>query len=368
VSAEHAGAPPGGADPAREPVETGGQPPLEMTEPLPARPVAAAALGRPPLEPADHRLAVGLDIGGTKIAGGVVDADGHIVERTRVPTPQDTEEEVTVTTLAKVIDDLRARQPGVEAIGVGAAGLVEWPAGRIVWAPHNPYRDLPLRRLLHELTGLPTVVDNDANAAAWAEARYGAGTGSDEMILLTVGTGVGGGLVLGGHVYRGMNGLGAEMGHMIVDPDGAPCSCGSRGCLEAMVSGTALERMGREAVHAHPDGGLARYVGAPDRVTGPLLYDAAVAGDATARGLFELMGYWLGIGIASLITIFDPELVVVGGGMIATGDLLLAPARASLKRYVFGAAYRTLPPVVPARLGPDAGLVGAATLALRVGG
>jgi glucokinase len=165
-----------------------------------------------------------------------------------------------------------------------------------------------------------------------------------------------------------MNGLGAEMGHMIVDPDGAPCSCGGRGCLEAMVSGTALERMGREAVLAEPDGGLARYVGELDRITGPLLYDAAVAGDATARGLFELMGHWLGIGIASLVTIFDPELVVVGGGMITTGDLLLAPARVSLKRYVFGEAYRTLPPVVPARLGPDAGLVGAALLALRVGG
>jgi glucokinase len=314
------------------------------------------------------RLAVGLDIGGTKIAGGVVGADGRIVERTRVPTPQDTEAEVTVTTLATVIGDLRSRRPDVEAIGVGAAGLVEWPAGRIVWAPHNPYRDLPLRRLLHELTGLPTVVDNDANAAAWAEARFGAGTGSDDMILLTVGTGVGGGLVLGGHVYRGINGMGAEMGHMIVDPDGAPCSCGSRGCLEAMVSGTALERMGREAVLADPDSGLARHVGDPDLITGPLVYAAAMAGDATARGLFDLMGYWLGVGIASLITIFDPELVVVGGGMIATGDLLLAPARVSLQHYVFGRAYRTLPPVVPARLGPDAGLVGAATLALRAGG
>jgi glucokinase len=314
------------------------------------------------------RLAVGLDIGGTKIAAGVVRADGRIVERTRVPTPQDIEEEVTVDLLEKVIDDLRSRQPEVEAIGVGAAGLVEWPAGRIVWAPHNPYRDLPLRRLLHELTGLPTVVDNDANAAAWAEARFGAGTGSDQMVLLAVGTGVGGGLVLDGRPYRGMNGLGAEVGHMIVDPDGAPCSCGSRGCLEAMVSGTALERMAREAVLADPEGGLARRAGDNGRITGPVVFEAAVAGDATARALFDRMGFWLGVGVASLVTIFDPELVVVGGGMVATGDLLLAPARASFRRYVFGPAYRTLPPVVPARLGPDAGMVGAATLALRAGG
>jgi glucokinase len=320
------------------------------------------------MEPGDGRLAVGLDIGGTKIAGGVVRADGRIVERTRVPTPQDTEAEITVDTLAKVIDELRAAQPRVEAIGVGAAGLVQWPSGLVVWAPHNPYRDLPLRRLLHERTGLPTVVDNDANAAAWAEARFGAGTGSDHMILLTVGTGVGGGLVLDGRPYRGLSGLGAEVGHMIVDPDGPPCSCGSHGCLEAMVSGTALERMGREAVLAAPESALARRVGDPELVTGPLVFDAARAGDATARGLFARMGFWLGVGIASLVTIFDPELVVVGGGMVATGDLLLGPARVSFEHYVFGPTHRTLPPVVPARLGPEAGLVGAATLALRAGG
>jgi glucokinase len=329
---------------------------------------AAAAGGSRSLAPADERLAVGLDIGGTKVAAGVVRTDGRIVERTRIPTPQDPDEEVTVTTLVEVIDGLRALQPEVEAIGVGAAGLVQWPAGRVVWAPHNPYRDLPLRRLLHEQTGLPTVVDNDANAAAWAEARFGAGTGSDDMILLTVGTGVGGGLVLGGRPYRGVSGMGAEVGHMIVTPDGAPCSCGSSGCLEAMVSGTALARLGREAVLANPEGGLARRAGDAGRITGPMVFDAARAGDPTARALFEQMGFWLGVGIASLVTIFDPELVVVGGGLATTGDLLLEPARTSFKHYVFAPAYRTLPPVVPARLGPEAGLVGAATLALRAGG
>jgi glucokinase len=335
-------------------------------EPLLAAP--AAGSGRGPIAPADERLAVGLDIGGTKVAAGVVRADGCIVERTRIPTPQDGAEKVIVTALLEVIDGLRALQPQVEAIGVGAAGLVQWPAGLVVWAPHNPYRDLPLRRLLHERTGLPTVVDNDANAAAWAEARFGAGSGSDDVILLTIGTGVGGGLVLGGRPYRGVSGLGAEVGHMIVAPDGAPCSCGSRGCLEAMVSGTALERLGREAVLADPEGGLARRVGDAARITGPMLFEAATAGDPTARALFERMGYWLGVGIASLVTIFDPELVVVGGGLVATGDLLLEPARTSFKRYVFAPTYRTLPPVVPARLGQEAGLVGAATLALRSGG
>src|SRR5919197_842008 len=305
---------------------------MSNQEPVLAAP--AAGSGRGPLAPGDERLALGLDIGGTKVAAGVVRADGRIVERTRIPTPQAGAEKGIVTALLEVIDGLRALQPQVEAIGVGAAGLVEWPAGRIVWAPHNPYRDLPLRRLLHELTGLPTVVDNDANAAAWAEARFGAGSGSDELILLTIGTGVGGGLVLGGRPYRGVSGLGAEVGHMIVAPDGAPCSCGSRGCLEAMVSGTALERLGREAVLADPEGGLARRAG-DGEVSGPLVFEAARAGDPTARALFERMGFWLGVGIASLVTIFDPELVVVGGGLVTTGDLLLGPARTSFKRYVF---------------------------------
>jgi glucokinase-like ROK family protein len=219
-----------------------------------------------------------MDIGGTKIAAGVVRADGCIVERTRIPTPQETDEKVTISALVEVIDGLRAAHPQVEAIGVGAAGLVQWPAGLAIWAPHNPYRDLQLRRLLHERTGLPTVVDNDANAAAWAEARFGAGTGSDHMILLTVGTGVGGGMVLGGRPYRGLSGLGAEFGHMIVAPDGAPCSCGSSGCLEAMVSGTALARMGREAILSDPQGGLARRAGA-EEVTGPMVFEAAKAGE-----------------------------------------------------------------------------------------
>src|SRR5919197_90396 len=241
---------------------------MSNQEPVLAAP--AAGSGRGPLAPGDERLALGLDIGGTKVAAGVVRADGRIVERTRIPTPQDGAEKVIVTALLEVIDGLRALQPQVEAIGVGAAGLVQWPAG----------------------------------------------------------------LVVGGRPYRGVSGLGAEVGHMIVALDGAPCSCGSRGCLEAMVSGTAVERLGREAVLADPEGGLARRAG-DGEVSGPLVFEAARAGDPTARALFERMGFWLGVGIASLVTIFDPELVVVGGGLVTTGDLLLGPARTSFKRYVF---------------------------------
>ena len=310
--------------------------------------------------------AIGIDIGGTKIAAGVVTADGHIVERALAPTPIG-DEPATVSAMLAAVEDLRTRHPGVEAIGIGAAGLVDWPSGRVRWAPHNAYRQLPLRRLLYEATGLPTVVDNDANAAAWAEARFGAGVGSQHMVLLTVGTGIGGGLVLGGQVYRGSAGLGAEVGHMIVDPYGHPCACGNIGCLETVASGDALGRTGREAARADPDGRMAQLAGSPDRVTGEVVFRAAREGDPAATELFERLGFWLGVGIASVVSLFDPELVVIGGGLVATGDLLLTPARASVERYTFGVGHRELPPVVPARLGSEAGMVGAASLALRPG-
>jgi glucokinase len=307
--------------------------------------------------------AIGVDIGGTKIAAGVVAEDGRILDRLRVPTPPD-DESATLAALHAVVDELRDRDPRVEAIGVGAAGLVERPGGNARWAPHNTYRRLELRRLLHERTGLPTSVDNDGNAAAWAEARFGAGAVSDDLVLVNVGTGIGGGLVLNGQLYHGEHGFAGELGHLIVDPGGDRCACGNRGCLEAMASGSTLGRLGREAAAADPGGRLAALAGGPDLVTGEVVFAAAAEGDKPALALFERVGHWLGVGIASLVTIFDPDLVVVGGGVAATGDLLLAPARASFERYVHARDHRDLPPVVPARLGADAGLVGAATLAL----
>jgi glucokinase len=315
----------------------------------------------PPGQPTPQ--AIGIDIGGTKIAGGVVTAAGRILDRTRVPTPPD-DESATLAALFAAVDELLARHRRVDAIGIGAAGLVEWPGGRARWAPHNSYRRLELRRLLHERTGLPTTVDNDANAAAWAESRFGAGAGGGDLVLVTVGTGIGGGLVLGGHLYHGERGFAGELGHLIVDPEGDRCACGNRGCLEAMASGSTLGRLGREAAAGDPGGRLAALAGGPGLVTGEVVFAAAAEGDKVALALFERVGHWLGVGIASLVTIFDPDLVVVGGGVAATGELLLAPARASFERYVHGRVHRDLPPVVPARLGDDAGLVGAATLAL----
>ena len=316
------------------------------------------------LSPGAEPHAIGLDIGGTKIAGGVVTDSGRILDRARVPTPPD-DQAATLAALFAVLDGLRTRHPGVEAIGLGAAGLVEWPGGHARWAPHNTYRRMELRRLLHERTGLPTSVDNDANAAAWAEARFGAGAAGGDLVLVTVGTGIGGGLVLDSHIYHGEHGFAGELGHLIVDPEGDRCAYGNRGCLEAMASGSTLGRLGREAAAADPAGRLATLAARTgEPVTGEVVFAAASEGDKAALALFERVGHWLGVGIASLVTIFDPDLVVVGGGVAATGDLLLTPARASFERYVHARDHRDLPPVVPARLGPDAGLVGAATLAL----
>ncbi|MGK5629483.1 ROK family protein [Streptomyces sp. URMC 123] len=306
--------------------------------------------------------AIGLDIGGTKISGGIVAADGTVVERVpAVRCPAD-DQAATLAVLTALIGELRGRHPGVAAIGVGAAGLVDWPEGRVRTAPNNAYRDLPLRRFLRETTGLPTVVDNDANTACWAEYRVG--HRAAYMACVTVGTGVGGGLVLDDRLFRGRTGIGTEIGHMIVAPDGGErCGCGTVGCLEPLASGPALGRYGSAAAAREPHGALAALAGAGGRVTGEAVCAAARAGDRTALAQLERLGHWLGVGIATLVNLFDLELIAVGGGVAATGELLLAPVRASFERYVTAPEHRELPAIVPARLGADAGWIGAALLA-----
>jgi len=308
------------------------------------------------------KISIGLDVGGTKIAAGVV-SGGTVLERLERPTPVGGSS--AVETMFEMIGSLRERHDVVEAVGVGAAGMVEWPDGHIKWAPNNAYHDLPLRKRLEEVTGLPAVVDNDANAAAWAEARYGAGAGKRDVLVVTVGTGIGGGFILDDRLYRGSTGLGGEFGHITVAPDGPVCGCGNRGCLEAVASGTALGREGRAAAEASPTGAIATLAGDPARVTGEVVFAAAKAGDPAAIGLFDKLGGWLGIGLGSLVTLLDPEVVVIGGGMIAVGELLLAPARRALPAHTFAHDRRLLPPVVAASLGPAAGLIGAADLALQ---
>jgi glucokinase len=311
-----------------------------------------------------ERTAIGLDVGGTKIAGAVVGCDGEVLDRLVVPTPTAADGAVTIAALLRVVDELRARHPGITAVGIGAAGMVEWPTGHIRWAPNNAYHDVPLRRLVEDATGLPAVVENDANVAAWGESRAGAGRGCPDLLAITVGTGVGGGLVLDGALHRGPTGIGGEVGHIVVDPCGPPCGCGNTGCLEAVASGTALGREGRAAAAADPGGLLAQLAGSPGRVTGRTVHEAAGRGDPAALALFDRCGFWLGAGIASVVNLLESQLIVVGGGLAAAGELLLGPARVSYERFVFARGRRRLAPIVCARLGQDAGVVGAALLAL----
>jgi glucokinase len=309
--------------------------------------------------------AVGVDVGGTKIAAGVVTPDGKIVCAATAPTPQ--RQHQIVQRILAIIKDLQSRYPDVAAVGVGAAGMIDWPAGHIRWAPNNSYRDLPLQQLLADGSGLPTVVENDANAAAWAEATVGAGAGLRNVIALTIGTGIGTGIILNGELQRGETGIAGEAGHIIVNAVGGElCGCGATGCLEAMASGTALGRAGSRAAAAHPDSELARLAAPVGKVTGEMVYEAARSGDPTARQLFDQLGDWLGAGIASLVNIFDPQLVILGGGLVTTGNLLLTPTQASFERFVFARPHRKLPPLALAQLGTDAGLIGAALLALHL--
>jgi glucokinase len=306
--------------------------------------------------------AVGFDIGGTKIAYGVIASGGEPVEGPlSFPTPEDPHE--TLHRLRSAVRELRTRNDSLAAIGVGAAGLIDWPEGHIRWAPNNSYRDLPLRKLLEDACELPTVVDNDTNVAALAQARLSEAPGF--MVFMTVGTGVGGGIVLGGELYRGNSGIAGEIGHMTVDPHGGErCGCGNVGCLEAVASGTALGRYGRVAAAADPLGALARATPDGAEVTGETVTSVALAGDATARSLLARVGDWLGVGVASLVTVLDVQRIVVGGGVAAAGALLIGPMRAGMDRHLFAPGHRVPPEIVLARHGVDAGWMGAGLLAL----
>jgi glucokinase len=308
-------------------------------------------------------MAIGLDVGGTKIAAGVVSSTGEVMKQLPpIPTPAD--QDAILACMGEAISNLRRHHRGVSAIGVGAAGLIDWPEGHVRMAANVGLERMPLRRLIEDATGLPTIVDNDANTATWAEARLGASS-APYMLFVTVGTGIGGGIVLDGQLFRGRSGIGAEIGHMAVDPRGGePCECGGVGCLEAVASGRALGRYGREAAAVHPEGLLARLAGGADKVTGETVHQAARDGDATALTVYGRLGEWLGLGLGTLVTLLDLELIVVGGGAAAAGEILLEPTRASLARHVLAADYRALPDVVSASLENGSGWIGAGILAL----
>jgi glucokinase len=309
-------------------------------------------------------LSIGVDIGGTKVAAGVVDGEGRVVARARRLTPSRDAEAVEAT-ITEVVSELRARHE-VVAVGIGAAGFVDADRARVLFAPHLAWRNEPLQEAVTKAVGLPVVVENDANAAAWAEYRFGAGRGEPMLVCVTLGTGIGGGIVADGVVQRGRYGMAGEFGHMVVVPDGHRCECGNRGCLEQYASGNVLGREARELARAGSPVTvplMQRVGGDVSALVGPLITEAARDGDPCAVELFEDVGRWLGIGLANLAAALDPGMFVIGGGVSDAGELLLRPARESFRRTLTGRGFRPEPRILAAALGPEAGLVGAADLA-----
>jgi len=311
------------------------------------------------------RRVIGIDAGGTKLLGGVVDETldvHHRVHRRIVGLGQ----AELLDSLVDAVEEARSAAPDAELVGFGIPALVRPQTGSVMVSNHLPLDGVPFRDLMSERLGLPVRVDNDSNLAMLAEHRAGVARGIGDAVLLALGTGIGGGLLLGGEIYRGAEGAGAELGHIVVDADGPDCpgACPGRGCLEAYASGNALGRAGTEAARANPDSALGKVLAAGREVTGGLVTELAHDGDPLCREVIAEAGRWLGIGIVSLVNLFNPELVIIGGGASAAGDLMLDPAREVL-------AERGLPPnrqmvkVVLAHFGSEAGMMGAALLALE---
>jgi glucokinase len=308
-------------------------------------------------------LACGIDVGGTKIAGGVVDDTGTIIEELRVESPA-TDEDAIEQAIETLVTELRTRHD-IAAVGVGVAGYIDRARSVVMFAANMAVRHLDLKADLQRRLDLPVFIENDANAAAWGEFQFGAGHDVEELLLVTVGTGIGGGVVLDGELYRGAFGVGAEIGHLRVVPDGLQCGCGNRGCFEMYASGKALVRRARAAASADPQAAadlLARAGGDPARISGPVITAAAREGDAFALAQLAELGRWLGEGIASITAVLDPALVVIGGGVSAADDLLLEPIRQGFAAQRPGHGRRPMLEIRKAALGNRAGLIGAADL------
>lgn len=310
-----------------------------------------------------ERLAIGIDIGGTKVAAGVVDTDGHILERSRRQTPT-TSPAAVLDTISDIVEDLRERHH-VISVGIGAAGFVDASQSTVVFSPHLAWRHEPLRDAVSRRTKLPVLVDNDANASGWAEWRFGAAQNEPDLVLITLGTGIGGALVIDGQPYRGHFGIAGEFGHMQVVPGGQPCECGNSGCWEQYASGNLLGRQARElAAQGSALGATLQAVAGGDiaAIDGLMVTEEARRGDVEALGLISDVGGWLGVGMANIAAALDPGLFVIGGGVSTAGELLLQPAREAFRQTLTGRGFRAEALIVGAHLGPEAGLIGAADM------
>jgi glucokinase len=312
-----------------------------------------------------ERRVIGIDAGGTKLLGGVVDSDMVVHHRVR-RTWRGAERKETLDIFTEAVEEIRAAAPDVEAIGFGIPALVERATGVSRWSNHLSLDDVPFRDLMSERLGLPVVVDNDGNASVLAEARSGAAAGARHAVMVSLGTGIGGGLWLNGEVYRGASGLGGELGHVVLQLHGPDCpgNCPGVGCFEALVSGEAIGREGARVAEAEPDSGLGRRLASGVQIDGGIVTEMAHDGDPLAREVLAMIGERLGHGLVGLVNTFNPEVIVIGGGAARGGELILEPARA-----VIGA--HALPPnrehvrVVLARYGDEAGMMGAALMALE---
>ena len=309
-------------------------------------------------------LDIGIDVGGTKVLAGVVDSDGKIIEKIRRETPIEGGSSLTAV-IAEMANDLKSKHE-VSGIGVCSAGFFAPDRRSIIANPNIAnWNGVALADDLEKLIGRPVVLENDANAAAWGERQFGAGAAADELVLLTIGTGLGGGLITNGRIFRGARGSAAEFGHMRAVPEGHLCGCGLRGCYEQYASGTALLRHAREAISASPELSralLARGNGTLDGLTGEHLTAAAKDGDPVATAAFNSTGHWIGVLVATLEAALDPAKVVIGGGVIAAGEILLKPIRESMAQHSLFRGRRSVPELVAATLGNDAGLIGVANL------
>ncbi|PVY97302.1 ROK family glucokinase [Actinomycetospora cinnamomea] len=309
-------------------------------------------------------LTVGVDVGGTKIAAGVVDEDGKLLASTRRETPA-TDTRMVLEAIGDAVRELRSHHE-VVAIGIGAAGFVDAGRAKVMFAPNLAWRDEDLRQELMGRLDIPVVVENDANAVAWAESRFGAGRDHDDLVAITVGTGIGGGVVTGGRLLRGGFGVAAEIGHVTMVPYGRRCGCGLQGCWEQYGSGRALVTEAREIARHSPafaSGLLASAGGDAEAITGEMVTAVAQQGDVGALHCFDEIGRWIGLGLAQLAAVLDPSLFVIGGGVSAAGEVLRERVETVFRANLTGRGHRPVAEVRLAELGWEAGMVGAADLA-----
>ena len=306
-------------------------------------------------------LTIGIDIGGTKISAGVVDSSGNLIDSSRCSTPLEGGKELVSSVIGLIKESNKKHE--IKGIGISIAALISSDYGTIVGAPN--IANLSKLNFVNEIKEefkLPIIIENDANAAMWAEFKFGSAKGLNPVMFLIIGTGVGGGLVIDGKLFKGANGIGAEFGHMCVVPNGLLCGCGSKGCIEQYASGGALIRYANEALLANPDKSEEVLSFGEGKLSGTALTKAAKAGNELALAAFSKQADWLGLACASYSLIIDPQAIIIGGGVVDAGELFLAPVRAAMRKYMPFAESHVPPKIIAAKFGNDAGLIGAADL------